>query len=103
MAWEHSRRSASNSPSSSYRSSPTMHTPTELSSPRRVVLRFLLLILIPCAAAVPVAIRHPWGLGSIAILLHACVDFPFPRLGIPVWIFAMLALLLPVSSTARSG
>jgi len=56
-------------------------------------LPFLLLILIPCAAAVPVAIRHPWGLGFVAILLHACVDFPFPRLAVSVWIFVMLALL----------
>jgi hypothetical protein len=57
-------------------------------------LPFLLLVLIPCAAAVPASIRHPWGIGFIAILIHACVDFPFPRLAVSVWIFAMLALLL---------
>ena len=54
---------------------------------------FLLLILIPCAAAVPTAIRHPWGLGIIAVMLNACVDYPFPRPAVSGWFFAMLALL----------
>ncbi len=40
---------------------------------------FLLLVLIPFAACVPGAVRHPWGLGLIGIMLHACVDYPFPR------------------------
>jgi len=54
---------------------------------------FLLLVLIPFAAAVPEAIRNPWGLGLIAIMCHACVDFPFPRAAVSAWMFAMLALL----------
>jgi O-antigen ligase len=54
---------------------------------------FLLLVLIPFAAAVPAAIRNPWGLGLIAIMLHACIDFPFPRPAVSGWMFAMLALL----------
>jgi len=54
---------------------------------------FLLLILIPFAAAVPTAIRHPWGMGLIAVMLHACVDYPFPRPAVSGWMFAMLALL----------
>jgi hypothetical protein len=54
---------------------------------------FLLLVLIPFAAAVPTAIRHPWGLGVIAVMLHACVDYPFPRPAVSAWMFAMLALL----------
>jgi O-antigen ligase len=66
-------------------------------------LPFLLLVLIPCVAAVPAAIRHPWGLGFLAILLHACVDFPFPRLAVSVWIFAMLALLLPAKAAQQVG
>jgi hypothetical protein len=49
--------------------------------------------LIPFAAAVPAAIRNPWGLGLIAIMLHACVDFPFPRPAVSGWMFVMLALL----------
>jgi O-antigen ligase len=54
---------------------------------------FLLLVLIPLAAAVPAAIRNPWGLGLIAVMLHACVDFPFPRPAVSGWMFAMLGLL----------
>jgi len=54
---------------------------------------FLLLVLIPFAAAVPAAVRNPWGLGLIAIMLHACVDYPFPRSAVSGWLFAMLALL----------
>ena len=54
---------------------------------------FLLLVLIPFAAAVPTAVRHPWGLGLVAIMLHACVDFPFPRPAVSCWMFAMLGLL----------
>jgi hypothetical protein len=54
---------------------------------------FLLLVLIPFAAAVPAAVRNPWGLGLIAIMLHACVDFPFPRPAVSGWMFVMLALL----------
>ena len=54
---------------------------------------FLLLVLIPFAAAVPAAVRNPWGLGLIAIMLHACVDFPFPRPAVSAWMFVMLALL----------
>jgi len=54
---------------------------------------FLLLVLIPFAAAVPAAVRNPWGLGLISIMLHACVDYPFPRPAVSGWLFAMLALL----------
>jgi hypothetical protein len=54
---------------------------------------FLFLVLIPFAAAVPAAIRNPWGLGLVAIMLHACVDFPFPRSAVSGWMFALLGLL----------
>jgi len=54
---------------------------------------FLLLVLIPFAAVVPAAVRNPWGLGLIAIMLHACVDFPFFHPGVPGWMFVLLALL----------
>jgi len=54
---------------------------------------FLLLVLIPFAAAVPSAVRHPWGLGLVSIMLHACVDFPFPRPAVSCWMFAILGLL----------
>ncbi len=29
--------------------------------------------------AIPAAIRNPWAMGLIAVMLHACLDFPFPR------------------------
>ncbi len=54
---------------------------------------FLLLVLIPFAAAVPAAIRNPWGLGLIAVMVHACDDFPFPRPAVSGWLFAILGLL----------
>jgi O-antigen ligase len=54
---------------------------------------FLLLVLIPFAVVVPVAVRNPWGLGLLAVMLHACVDYPFPRPAVSGWMFLMLALL----------
>ena len=54
---------------------------------------FLLIVLIPFAVAVPAAIRNPWGMGLIAIMLHACDDFPFPRPAVSGWLFAILGLL----------
>lgn len=54
---------------------------------------FLLLVLIPFAAAIPATIRHPWAIGLIAVMLHACIDFPFPRPAVSGWIFAMLGLV----------
>ena len=62
---------------------------------------FLLLVFIPFAAAVPTALRHPWGLGLIAVMLHACVDYPFPRPAVSGWLFAMLALLYIARSSDR--
>lgn len=63
---------------------------------------FFLLVFIPFAAAVPTAIRHPWGLGMIAVMLHACVDYPFPRPAVSGWMFAMLALLYMVRTSDLS-
>ena len=54
---------------------------------------FLLLLLIPFAVAVPTAVRNPWGLGLIAVMLHACVDFPFPRPAVSGWMFLLLGVL----------
>ena len=62
---------------------------------------FMLLVLIPFAAAVPAAIRHPWGLGLIAVMLHACVDYPFPRPAVSAWMFVMLALLYMAQAADR--
>jgi O-antigen ligase len=54
---------------------------------------FLLLIALPFIGAIPIAIRNPWGLGLIPVMLHACVDYPFPRPAVSGWMFAMLGLL----------
>ena len=62
---------------------------------------FLLLVLIPFAMAVPTAIRHPWGLGLIAVMIHACFDFPFPRPAVSGWLFAMLGLLYMARTSDR--
>ena len=62
---------------------------------------FLLLVLIPFAVAVPTAIRHPWGLGLVAVMIHACVDFPFPRPAVSGWLFAMLGLLYMARTADR--
>lgn len=62
---------------------------------------FLLLVFIPFAAAVPTAIRHPWGLGLVAVMFHACVDYPFPRPAVSGWMFAMLGLLYMARASDR--
>jgi len=62
---------------------------------------FLLMVLIPFAFAIPAAIRNPWGLGLIALMLHACVDFPFPRPAVSGWLFAILGLLYTIRTLDR--
>jgi len=64
---------------------------------------FLLLVLVPFAVAVPTAARHPWGLGLVAVMLHACVDYPFPRPAVSGWMFAMLALLYMARTQDGAG
>jgi len=64
---------------------------------------FLLLVLIPFAACIPSAVRNPWGLGLIAIMLHACVDYPFPRPAVSGWMFALLGLLYMVRSSGAGS
>jgi O-antigen ligase len=63
---------------------------------------FLLLVLIPFATAVPTAIRHPWGIGLVAVMLHACVDYPFPRPAVSGWMFALLGALYMARMADRS-
>jgi O-antigen ligase len=64
---------------------------------------FLLLVLIPFAVCVPTAVRNPWGLGLIAVMLHACVDYPFPRPAVSGWMFLMLALLYMARMPEKSS
>ncbi|HEY7211050.1 MAG TPA: O-antigen ligase family protein [Bryobacteraceae bacterium] len=39
------------------------------------------------------AIRSTWGLGLIAVCLHALVDYPFARFGVCGWYFCLLGML----------
>ncbi|HEY7306395.1 MAG TPA: O-antigen ligase family protein [Bryobacteraceae bacterium] len=39
------------------------------------------------------ALRSGWGLGVIAVCLHALVDYPFARFGVCAWYFAFVAML----------
>lgn len=64
---------------------------------------FFLLIFIPFVAAVPTALRHSWGLGLIAVMVHACVDYPFSHPAVAGWLFAMLALLYTARTLDRLG
>lgn len=61
---------------------------------------FLLLVLIPFLAVLRAAVRNSWALGLIAVLLHACMDYPFPRPAVSGWIYLLLGLLLMANRTA---
>lgn len=43
--------------------------------------------------AVRPAVRSIWGLGLIAVFVHAAIDFPLQRLGVAGWAYALLAAL----------
>ncbi len=64
-------------------------------------LPFLLLVLVPFLMAVPSAVRNPWGIGLIAVMLHACMDYPFPRPAVSGWMFALLGLLYATRATPK--
>ncbi len=54
---------------------------------------FALLLVAFAALSIRPAIRSIWGLGVLAVFIHALVDFPFQRLGVAGWVFGMLAAL----------
>jgi hypothetical protein len=56
-------------------------------------LVFLAALAVPFLRAAPWMLRHPWSLGILAVLLHAWVDYPFPRPGVSGWLFAILGTL----------
>lgn len=62
---------------------------------------FLLMIFIPFAAAIPAVVRHPWGLGVVSVMLHACVDFPFARPSVSGWMFLLLGLIYMARTRER--
>ena len=47
--------------------------------------------------AIPIcrrAFRSIWGVGILAVLVHALVDYPFAKLGVAAWFFALCGGLL---------
>jgi O-antigen ligase len=62
---------------------------------------FLLMVLLPFLRGAYLAVKHPWGIGLIAVMLHACVDYPFPRPAVSGWMFLLLALLLMADTFNR--
>jgi O-antigen ligase len=54
---------------------------------------FAALMVIVVLSSVPRAFRSVWGLGLLFICIHATVDYPFARLGITGWYFALLGML----------
>ncbi len=51
------------------------------------------LMLVAFLWSIRPAIRSVWGLGLIAVCLHALVDYPFARFGVCGWYFALLGML----------
>ena len=48
------------------------------------------------------AIQSVWGLGVIAVCLHALVDYPFARFGVCGWYFALIGMLAVAPLHERS-
>jgi O-antigen ligase len=56
-----------------------------------IPLAILLVVLFPWALRR--SLSNIWGLGICAVLLHACVDYPFSRPALGSWFIVMLAML----------
>lgn len=52
---------------------------------------------------VPAAVRSIWGIGVVAVFVHASVDYPFARIGLTAWVFVLIGGLLRGSRRARPG
>ena len=39
------------------------------------------------------AVRSIWGIGILAVFLHALVDYPFARFGVAAWLFILVGVL----------
>jgi hypothetical protein len=49
------------------------------------------------------AFRSVWGVGVVAVFLHAAVDYPFSRLGLAAWIVVAIALLSGAGARKQSS
>ncbi len=54
-------------------------------------LPFAAALVLLVTGLLPRAVRSVWGLGLVAVAVHALVDYPFARLGQAVWWFVMAA------------
>jgi O-antigen ligase len=54
---------------------------------------YLALWILLAVSVLPRAIRSRWGIGVVAVFLHALVDYPFARLGITAWTFSLIGIL----------
>ena len=51
----------------------------------------------------PLALRSIWGVGILAVFVHAAVDYPFAKLGVAAWFFVLLGALLSWEHGSRAG
>jgi O-antigen ligase len=51
----------------------------------------------------PRALRSIWGVGILAVFIHALVDYPFAKLGVAAWVFALIGALLSQQGSFRKG
>ncbi len=49
------------------------------------------------------AIRSVWGIGVLAVCVHAAVDYPFARFGVCGWYFALIGMLAAARHEHRNG
>jgi len=54
---------------------------------------FLAMLLCVALWCIRPAVRSIWGIGVLAIFLHALVDYPMQRLGLAAWVFLMIGVL----------
>lgn len=64
---------------------------------------YLLLWILLAACLASRAWRSVWGLGVLAVLLHAFVDYPFARSGVAAWFFLLLGMLSGENRGARAA
>lgn len=64
---------------------------------------FSALMLVIFLWSIRPALRSGWGIGVIAICVHAAVDYPFARLGVCGWYFALIAMLAVAPARAADA
>ncbi len=62
---------------------------------------FLIMLLATAFLGTQAALRHPWGLGVVFVLIHCLVDFPMQIPGVAVPFFVLLGALAAAESAPR--